>query len=179
MAKRKKFTEIRGYLNENEGLKLQELAKDKDVLDIGTFFGRSAICFAEVAKSVVTVDTFCGGIVNNQVQEPKMVTYDDFLTNIAGYKNITHYVGRSDEILPLLEGPFDVIFIDGSHRYEDVRSDAKLSLPLLKEDGIIIFHDYFDEYLTPGVKQAVTELFKSIDGSFERCFVWVKASNVR
>lgn len=36
---------------------------------------------------------------------------------------------------------FDFIFIDGSHRYEDVSRDAENWMPLLSDRGVIAFHD--------------------------------------
>lgn len=36
---------------------------------------------------------------------------------------------------------FDVIFIDGDHSYQGVKNDYENSLPLLNENGYVIFHD--------------------------------------
>ena len=40
------------------------------------------------------------------------------------------------------EPPFDLIFVDGSHRFEDVVEDSRLALVLLAPGGIVVWHDY-------------------------------------
>src|SRR5262249_23484856 len=45
-------------------------------------------------------------------------------------------------IKQLLNGkPLDLLFIDGDHRYEGVRSDFEMYAPLVAEGGLIGFHD--------------------------------------
>ena len=38
---------------------------------------------------------------------------------------------------------FDIIYIDGLHKYHQVKKDLNNALKYLKEDGIIICDDYF------------------------------------
>jgi predicted O-methyltransferase YrrM len=40
------------------------------------------------------------------------------------------------------EAPFDLIFVDGSHRVEHVVEDSRLALELLAPGGIVVWHDY-------------------------------------
>jgi len=40
------------------------------------------------------------------------------------------------------EPAFDLVFVDGSHRLEDVIADSRLALELLAPGGIIVWHDY-------------------------------------
>jgi predicted O-methyltransferase YrrM len=40
------------------------------------------------------------------------------------------------------ESPYDLIFIDGSHRVEYVIADSRLALEVLAPGGIIVWHDY-------------------------------------
>lgn len=47
-----------------------------------------------------------------------------------------------------------LLFIDGLHGYEDVKKDIDTYLPLVKNGGIIVFHDYAPGW---GVYQAVNE----------------------
>jgi hypothetical protein len=51
---------------------------------------------------------------------------------------------------------FDLIFIDASHFYKDVKEDILTWLPLLKTNGIIAGHDYDSNWM--GVVKAVDEL---------------------
>lgn len=53
---------------------------------------------------------------------------------------------------------FDFIYLDGSHRAEDVLDDLNLWWPLLSDKGIIAGHDWsMKSGDHPGVQQAVTE----------------------
>lgn len=57
-------------------------------------------------------------------------------------------------------GPFDFVYIDGSHDYEPVKNDFKLAKELLADDAIVIFDDYNPQY---GVYRAVNELMVDED----------------
>ena len=57
--------------------------------------------------------------------------------------------GASGEVLPRLgiaPRPFDIVYVDGSHRAADVYSDGVLAWPMVARNGVVIFDDYeFDE----------------------------------
>jgi cephalosporin hydroxylase len=44
--------------------------------------------------------------------------------------------------------PIDLLFIDGDHAYESVRSDFLMYRTLVRDGGLIAFHDICDDYLT-------------------------------
>ena len=51
------------------------------------------------------------------------------------------------------EKPYDFIFIDGSHRVEDVVRDSLLAFKIIDGSGVIIWHDYrTNGYLTESLK---------------------------
>lgn len=52
---------------------------------------------------------------------------------------------------------FDIIFIDGDHSYDGVKSDYLGSLPLLRENGYLVFHD-INSVGCPGVVQLWDEI---------------------
>lgn len=54
----------------------------------------------------------------------------------------------------------DVVYIDASHRYEDVSKDIDFWLPLIKKGGVICGHDYCNR--SPGVIKAVDERFEYV-----------------
>lgn len=66
--------------------------------------------------------------------------------------------GKSIDILNQLKNnSIDMIYIDGSHIYNDVISDLEISIQKIKLGGIISGHDYGNKKWT-GVKQAVNEI---------------------
>jgi predicted O-methyltransferase YrrM len=52
---------------------------------------------------------------------------------------------------------FDAIFIDGDHSYDGLKNDYVNSLPLLNNNGYVIFHD-INSHACPGVVQIWNEL---------------------
>jgi hypothetical protein len=94
-------------------------------LEIGTYRGETAANLASVCKEVVTVDMdkeagkFCRGISNVKQVIDDSITMD--------WKRL---------------GKFDLIFIDGNHSYIGVKADTENALCILKEGGIIVWHDY-------------------------------------
>jgi predicted O-methyltransferase YrrM len=69
---------------------------------------------------------------------------DFFLQNTRDLNNVVLLKGLSGDLLPVLgENTFDIIFVDGDHAYEAVKSDVEMSYRLLKKGGVMAMHDYF------------------------------------
>lgn len=156
--------DVAGWLSEQEGVELARLAAGKDVLEIGSYCGRSTICLAQNAKSVTAVDPFDG----RATPEPGG-TLQRFLENIHRHGvngRVAAEVGTSAEVLPkLAPASFDLVFIDGAHDRESVETDIRLARELLRPGGLLAFHDYRvcagdvnDGRFDPGVTGAVNEL---------------------
>lgn len=81
-----------------------------------------------------------------------------FDANVKGLTQVSKRKGPSKEVLPTLPaGSFHGCYIDGSHDEEDVLSDARLALPLMKPGAVMVFDDY-EWPMGPGVKRAVDAL---------------------
>jgi len=52
---------------------------------------------------------------------------------------------------------FDIVFIDGDHKYEEVLRDIEAWYPLVRNGGILCGHDYSKDH--PGVSKAVKGIF--------------------
>lgn len=84
---------------------LSNMIKPKRVLEIGTYTGYSALCFAEGLASQGHIDT----IDRNEELEPIIQRYIDE----AGLsKSITLHVGDALEIIKKLNHTYDLVFID-------------------------------------------------------------------
>ena len=58
---------------------------------------------------------------------------------------------------------FDLIFIDGSHAYSYVKNDTEKALRMLKEGGLLLWHDYrYRNLETRGVRQYLDELSETL-----------------
>ena len=73
------------------------------------------------------------------------------------------------------DGFFDLVYIDGDHRYPFVQADFKAWLPKVKKGGIIAGHDYFDRVRhNHQVKPAVDDFFGKDNIILDRSSVWIK-----
>jgi predicted O-methyltransferase YrrM len=58
---------------------------------------------------------------------------------------------------------FDLIFIDGSHAYSYVKNDTEKALRMLKEGGLLLWHDYrYRNLETRGVRRYLDELSRTL-----------------
>jgi hypothetical protein len=135
-------------------------AKNKTVLEVGSWKGRSTKALLDAAKKVFAVDTWEGS------QDPDDLTYEQakkedifatFKKNVGHYDNLK--IIKKDSIAAskmFSDKAVDMVFIDANHTYEGVSADIKAWLP--KARKVICGHDYADGW--PGVKQAVDEIFE-------------------
>lgn len=154
------------YLTANEIHYFKTHCRDKTILEIGTFDGGSATIFCEHgAKEVITIDIFEPDQITTEGGKQEYtelfkkhdIKYQEVIDRLSKYKNCTVMKGDSKEVLKHLpEDYFDFIFIDGDHTYEGCKSDHELCLPLLKKNGLIMFHDNNDKF--PGVMKAISEV---------------------
>jgi hypothetical protein len=122
-----------------------------EILEIGSWEGRSAIFFLEfLPQSRLTcVDTFGGGVENlaspTESREIPLIE-KRFDANLGPYgPRVEKIKARSVTALDRLteaHAAFDVIYIDGSHLRDDVMVDSLLAWPLLRPAGILIWDDY-------------------------------------
>ncbi len=122
-------------------------APDLHFLEVGCFEGRTTLWLLEnvltdPSSRVTVIDTFAGSPEFESIGV-SCDFQDRFLANVAPYADrVTVCEGRSADVLPTLTGPFDFVFVDGSHTAEDVWRDAELSWPLLRTGGLVVFDDY-------------------------------------
>lgn len=146
--------DVRGWLDPDEGRLLGEVSEGKDVLEIGSYAGRSSICIARKANSLHCCDYFDGR--GTAVPEQ---TFDAFMANITKY-GVLEKITVLDPDKQFARDAYDVVFIDGDHSKESVEADIERSLPALRDGGLLVFHDY-QSPVDPGVTEAVDDLLAS------------------
>jgi len=79
----------------------------------------------------------------------------------------TFIENSSEDVLPELNGKYDLICVDGDHRYKQVSDDLENAIKVLTDDGVLIVDDYNhknnftkdpDIEKHYGVNQAVNEI---------------------
>ncbi|MBI4430810.1 MAG: class I SAM-dependent methyltransferase [Candidatus Omnitrophica bacterium] len=111
-------------------------------LEIGLFEGRSALWMLEnilthPTSTLTGIDIFTGELKERYLSNLEKSGFAEKATTIVGYSQ--------QELKKLPLESFDIIYVDGAHRAQDVLADAVLSWDLLKAGGLIIFDDYLWE----------------------------------
>jgi hypothetical protein len=131
------------------------------IVEIGSFFGRSAVAFAEGAYPSAKIhcidyfqdwtcqtkeiwflpdsDFWKAGKLYNKEQE--------FLKNTKDYPNITLLKLEDKQIVyPYIGSQIDLLFIDAAHTNPSDLKNIIYFKDFMKKDGLICGHDYRDNY---------------------------------
>ncbi|MEX2368748.1 MAG: class I SAM-dependent methyltransferase [Balneolaceae bacterium] len=99
------------------------------ILEIGTFTGYSAITMADVLPDN-------GEVLTLELNERYRDVSEPFFKKEPYNKKIRQIMGDARETLALLDGFFDMVFIDAEKLYYS--EYYKKSLPLLKKGGVMV-----------------------------------------
>jgi predicted O-methyltransferase YrrM len=127
------------------------------VLQIGLgHFGSTQFCLSFICDEVVTVDFDIKNISNYCDRE---ILYNQ---NIEKF---IHGDSTNENIISEVKkyGTFDCVFIDGNHSYDFVKKDNENYSKLVRDGGIVAFHDAFLEGDRYGTPRVLRELNKDIN----------------
>ena len=134
--------------------------KFSNFLEVGYSSGKANTIFNKFFnfKQIVAIDDFTAEMSST-----------DLLANLKR-KNLTLISGSSyhsdNQKIIKKFAPYDLIFVDASHEYKDVKKDLNNYSKLLSSGGILIAHDIHSlEY--DGVKKAWNEFKRSTAFSFK------------
>ena len=131
---------------------MSNMIQPEKILEIGTYTGYSALCLAEGLKENGELHTID---INEELKDFAQGFFDQ-----SAYKNKIHYhIGNALEILPTLEGPFDIVFIDADK--ENYHTYFNLVFDKVKKGGYLIA----DNVLWSG---KVVEAIKSNDSDTKK-----------
>ncbi len=117
--------------------------KIKDILEIGTQNGGTALLWAKLVDSREG-HVYC---VDMEFPESKIYAKHELNRRILEIAGDSHSPGTADQIRSIIQsngGRVDFLFIDGDHSYAGVKSDFDSYSPLVKPGGWIAFHDILD-----------------------------------
>lgn len=157
--------------------------KPKVIVEVGSWKGASAVHMANLCDAeIYCVDTWLGDVVNWIRMEEGIhpgthlklndkgfpTVYEEFWNNTKDYKQIHPLImvsWQGAKFLAYKQIFPDLIYIDASHHYDDVKRDAYAYWHILHDGGVMIFDDYIN-LAWKGVRQAVDEFMaeKKISG---------------
>ena len=154
--------------------------KPRIVLEIGTANGGTLFLLSKVATPdaiLMSIDlregSFGGGY-----PKWKIPFYTSFATNA---QKVFLIEGNSHEYTTFLkmkrilgDKKLDFLFIDGDHTYEGVKRDFRMFYPLVREEGIIAFHDIVEH--SPESKCEVSKFWNEIKHNY-KCNEIIKDRN--
>jgi hypothetical protein len=162
-----RFKTVDGFLPDEEAVRLYVLAarlpgRAPVVVELGSWVGKSAVVLGTALRrrrgaTLVCVDPFDGS-----GDAPSLAFYESEKARLGGQlremfeqntrraglaRVIDMRQGRSAEVVRQWRRPIDMLFIDASHDYEDVRHDFLQWSRFVRPGGIVALHDV---HLEPG-----------------------------
>jgi predicted O-methyltransferase YrrM len=156
----RRFMSVRGRIDAVEGLlapgqerwlfrTAHALRDGAVIVEIGAYKGRSttALAFAceGTRKRIYSVDTFDGN--ESDFSGPGRRAFFETWQNNLKRNGLDDYatpiVGDSRQVGKGWDRHIDMLFIDASHAYEDVRADFENFFPWVVSGGIFALHDVF------------------------------------
>jgi len=148
---------VDGWLSVDQAARLHDAANatrpGDQIVEIGSFRGRSTIVLAGAAPegvTIVAIDPHAGNDRGPQeisgFETEAAGDHEVFTANLAaaGVAERVHHVrelsGRAHDDV---SGPIDVLYIDGAHRYTAARSDIRSWGARVAPGGTMLIHDSF------------------------------------
>jgi len=135
------IADVPGWLTDEEGEALYDLARRCTgrgaIVEIGSWKGKSTICLGLGSRAGNDVHVFA-------VDPHADYRFGDFKTNVerAGLVDlVTPIASLSQAAADDFHEPIELLFVDGSHEEEDVRSDFDKWVPKVVDGGWVAFHD--------------------------------------
>jgi predicted O-methyltransferase YrrM len=169
-----------GFMPDDEGLALYEAgrvgAAAGPLLEVGTYCGKSAIYLGAAAREcstvLFTVDHHRGSEENQagwefhdeRLVDPRTGRMDTlpFFRRTMEDADIEDVVvaviGSSPTVARHWATPLGLLFIDGGHAFEAALADYEGWAPHVAPDGVLVFHDIFEDPAEGG--QAPYEVWK-------------------
>ncbi|MCZ4318050.1 O-methyltransferase [Aequorivita viscosa] len=120
---------LSGHLQGRVLSMLSKLIQPKNILEIGTYTGYSALCLAEGMREAGELHTID---INEELFDFQRKYFDESPFG----KQIIQHLGNALEIIPQLDKTFDLVFIDADKN--NYPNYFELILPKLKKGSVIL-----------------------------------------
>ena len=120
------------------------LRQPRRILEIGTNVGFSAITMLQAAPQAE--------LYTVEMNEETAAIARENLQKSGVYDRAHLYIGRAEEILPYMQGEYDLIFLDGPKGQYPLF--ASYLLPLLAKGGLLVCDNVLFRGMVPGQRKA-------------------------
>jgi predicted O-methyltransferase YrrM len=170
----------KGFLNDDEGIRLYELARDHapigPIVEVGSYCGKSAVYLGNGVRDaggiLLCVDHHRGSEENQsgweyhdpELADPEFGRLDTLpwirrTLALAGLEdNVFLLVAESEKAAALVAGPLGMLFIDGGHAADIANADYDAWAGKIAPGGILAIHDLFPDPSQGG--QAPIEVYR-------------------
>jgi predicted O-methyltransferase YrrM len=130
-------------------------------LEVGVYVGHTAYAVAKSCNPhlMVLIDRWMPYMARAKIHysaHHMAAAHANVVSMFGDVRNVVLIQGYSDVSTGILRRHhFDIAFVDGSHRYDDVRADLREVWKTLKPGGLLLGHDYNSRHR--GVMRAVNE----------------------
>jgi len=146
---------------------------DYIMAEIGSYAGVSSELFSNYCKHVICIDPWIeyGEMNSDEISNGEKL-FDLMIKDKTNITKLKRY--SNDAVNYFKDKYFDLIYIDASHKYNDVKDDITNWLPKIKNNGIISGHDYNNE----NVKRAINDTIGLDDIKIYSDSSWAKNVNI-
>jgi predicted O-methyltransferase YrrM len=148
---------VQGWTTDAQARRLWDsahrLSAGAQILEIGSYHGRSAIILASAAPDatcVVAIDPHAGNDRgpqqihgSDEEGEADNRAFRDNLARSGVADRVRHIRRPSGEALDRVDGDIDLLYIDGAHRYRFAREDVRQWGARVAPGGTLFVHDAF------------------------------------
>lgn len=139
---------IPGWLSVTEGKFLENTVMQTEklkgeIVEIGSFHGKSTIWLAQGKSKVYAIDPHKGEVEENLKYDP---TYKEFVSNLKSasvHNKVVPIIKTSEYASKNWNKKIKFLFIDGLHDEENARLDFELWSRYVINGGVIAIHDGF------------------------------------
>jgi predicted O-methyltransferase YrrM len=150
-------------------LAAREAAPGSEIIEIGTFDGRTALNLAINASAdvpIATLDLPADQLSALAIEQSERRYVDKPAPGARLHNCRGPWQADAGRVVQLqgdsaifdwspYRGRAGLVFVDGSHAYDYARKDSETAMRLVRPGGIVLWHDYG---VWPGVTQALDEL---------------------
>ena len=146
----------------------------KNILEVGSYEGRSAIFFLNYFNNskITCVDTWLGS--HEHVRKMEVIE-KNFDNNLKPYENkLIKHKTTSDNFFLTNKLLFDLIYIDGLHTYDQVKSDLENAYKFLRPKGYLLIDDYLWKFYPINKKNVINsanEFMEKYNNNLEPIYI--------